>query len=110
MIPKEIPIPIAQGPFYIPPGMPQSSPNPSPTSNTPTPPAPTLHTDSSPTPTSTKSGNETKTLTDTGIQSIQIVTAAAVSGALVVAAGLLAYLKKHYRGQNKRREQLLHYF
>jgi parallel beta-helix repeat protein len=101
IIPKEIPIPIAQGPFYIPPGMPQSSPNPSPTSNTPTPPAPTLHTDSSPTPSITKSGNETKTLTDTEIQSIQIVTAAAVSGVIVVAAGLLAYLKKYYRGQNR---------
>jgi parallel beta-helix repeat protein len=100
MIPKEITIPIAQGPFYTPPGTPQSSPNPSPTSNTPTPPAPTLHTDSSPTPTSTKSGNETKTLTETGFQSIQIVVAAAVPGALVV-VGLLVYLKRHYRGQNR---------
>ena len=95
MIPKEIPMPIAQGPFYIPPGMPQSSPNPSSTPNTPTPPAPTLHTDSSPTPLITKSGNETKTLTDTEIQSIQIITATAVSGAIIITAGLLVYFKKH---------------
>ena len=89
MLRKEIPIPIAQGPFYLPSGMPESSPNPSPPSNTSTSPAPTLPSNSSPTPAIPKSGNETDASTGTSIEPFQTITVVAVSGAVVLAAGLL---------------------
>ncbi len=96
MLPKEIPITIAQGPFYIPPGMPKNSPNPSPTPKTQTHPAPTLHAESSLTPamTNSNSGNETEASTSKIIESFPTVTVAVVLGVVITATGLLVYFRR----------------
>ena len=104
MFPKEIFIPIAQGPFYIPPGMPTNSPNPSQTPNTQTPSAPTLHAESSPIPQSTNSnsGKETEGSTSKLIESFPIVTVAVVLGVVIIATGLVVSFRRR-KGKSRER-------